>query len=233
MTLQLWIRWNYFSDFHQVIRLKPMNSNYDRLESEPRKNENPRKSANVFSILFFCWVREILAVGYKRPLENDDLFPLLEEDKTQILTEKLHQTWKEEAISASNKTRHGHRLLKALFRVFSFTDYVFILSLGLLPAVCNVLQPVFLSLLLPELMNPHVKDSSWAYVFATGICMSSFVQVICHHQFGYCAELMSLRWKSATIGIVYKQVREALTQDLSRSTITMVALFNNYSPKTK
>ena len=187
-----------------------MDSKYDRLESQPRQKENPRKSASVFSILFFWWVREILAIGQKRPLENDDLFPLLDEDKTQTSTEKLHKTWNEETIPASNKTGNGHRLLKALFRAFPFSDYIFILSLGLLPAVCNVLQPVFLSLLLPELMNSRVNDSSMAYIYATGICMSSFVRAICVHQYSYYAELMALRWKSATIGIVYKQVRELL-----------------------
>ena len=191
-----------------------MDSKYDRLESQLKQKENPRKSASVFSILFFWWVKEILAIGQKRPLENDDLFPLLDEDKTQTSTEKLHKTWNEETIPASNKTGNGHRLLKALFRAFPFSDYVFILSLGLLPAVCNVLQPVFLSLLLPELMNSHVKDSSLAYIYATGLCMSSFMRAICAHQFGYTAQLMALRWKSATIGIVYKQVRELLNPRL-------------------
>ena len=190
-----------------------MDSKYDRLESEPRQKENPRKSANVFSILFFCWVRKILAIGQKRPLENDDLFPILDEDKTQTSTEKLNQTWNEETVAASNKTENGHRLLKALFRAFPFNDYVFILSVGLLPAVCNVLQPVFLSLLLPELMNSYIEGSSWAYVYASGICMSSFLRAICVHQFGYHSQLMALRWKSATIGIVYKKVRELLNQD--------------------
>ena len=191
-----------------------MDSKYDRLESQPRQKENPRKSASVFSILFFWWVREILAIGQKRPLENDDLFPLLDEDKTQTSTEKLLKTWNEETILASNKTGNGHRLLKALFRAFPFSDYMFILILGLLPAVCNVLQPVFLSLLLPELMKSHVKDSSLAYIYATGLCMSSFVRVICVHQFDYYTQLMALRWKSATIGIVYQQVRELLNPRL-------------------
>ena len=206
-----WI--NYFSEFNYATKLQPMDSKYDRLESEPRRKENPRKSANVFSILFFCWVRKILAIGQKRPLENDDLFPILDEDKTQTSTEKLNQTWNEEAIAASNKTENGHRLLKALFRAFPFSDYVFILSVGLLPAVCNVLQPVFLSLLLPELMNSYIQGSSWAYVYASGICMSSFLRAICVHQFAYHSQLMALRWKSATIGIVYKKVRELLNQD--------------------
>ena len=187
-----------------------MDSKYDRLESEPRQKENPRKSASVFSILYFCWVREILAIGQKRPLENDDLFPLLDEDKTQTSTEKLYQTWNEEAIPASNKTGNRYQLLKALFRAFPFSHYMLMLNLGLLPAVCKVLQLVFLSLLLPEIMNFQVKDSFWVYVYATGICISSFVRAVCGHQFCYYSELMALRWKSASIGIIYKKVRELL-----------------------
>ena len=187
-----------------------MDSKYDRLESEPRQKENPRKSASVFSILYFCWVREILSIGQKRPLEIDDLFPLLDEDKTQTSTEKLYQTWNEEVIPSSNKTGNRHQLLKALFRAFPFSHYMLILNLGLLPAVCKVLQLVFLSLLLPELMNSQVKDSFWVYVYAAGICTSSFVRAISAHQCSWYTELMALRWKSATIGIIYKKVRELL-----------------------
>ena len=187
-----------------------MGTEYDRLESEPRSHkENPKKNANIFSILSFWWVGELLAIGNKRPLENDDLFPLLDEDKTQTSTEKLQQTWNEETSRASNKTNStGHRLLKAIIRAFSFTDYVYLLSVGLLPGVCNVLQPVFLSLLLPELTKKSsVEEISWAYVYAAGICLSSFVRAIATYQYVFRAELIALRWKSATIGIIYKKVR--------------------------
>ena len=185
-----------------------MAAEYDRLESEPRHKENPKKNANIFSILSFWWVGELLAIGHKRPLENDDLFPLLDEDKTQASTEKLQQTWNEETRGASNKTiSTGHRLLKAIIRAFSYADYVFLLSVGLLPGVCNVLQPVFLSLLLPELTKKSsVEEISWAYVYAAGICLSSFVRAIATHQYVLHAQLIALRWKSATIGIIYKKV---------------------------
>lgn len=73
-----------------------MDVQYERLESKTTKKENPRKNASILSILSFWWVKEILAIGNKRPLQNDDLFPLLDEDKTQTLTEKLQQTWNEE-----------------------------------------------------------------------------------------------------------------------------------------
>ncbi|XP_078371200.1 ATP-binding cassette sub-family C member 4-like isoform X2 [Oculina patagonica] len=185
-----------------------MATEYDRLEAEPIHKDNPKKHANIFSILSFWWVGQLLAIGNKRPLENDDLFSLLDEDKTQTSTEKLQRTWNEETTGrASNKSgSKGYRLLKAIIRAFPCTDYMFILTVGLLPGVCNVLQPVFLSLLLPELMKPSLEESWWAYVYAAGICLSSFVRAICAHQFGFHSRILALRWKSATIGIVYKKV---------------------------
>ncbi|KAL9954305.1 hypothetical protein ACROYT_G041824, partial [Oculina patagonica] len=77
---------------------------------------------------------------------------------------------------------------------------------------------VFLSLLLPELMKSAHEELAWAYIYAGGICLSSFVRFVAqHHQF-YNAYLMALRWKSATIGIIYKKVISLSQADLSRIT---------------
>ncbi|KAL9971696.1 hypothetical protein ACROYT_G017896 [Oculina patagonica] len=197
-----------------------MATEYDRLEAEPRHKKNPKKHANIFSILSFWWVGELLATGKKCPLENDDLFSLLDEDKTETSTEKLQQTWNEETKGhVSDKSgSNGYRLLKAIIRAFPCTEYMFILSVGLLPGVCNVLQPVFLSLLLPELMKPSVEESSWAYVYAAGICLSSFVRAIATHQYIFHTHLMALRWKSATIGVVYRKVLRLSQADVSNIT---------------
>ena len=73
-----------------------MDVKYERLESKTTKKENPRKNASILSILSFWWAREILAIGNKRPIENDDLFPLLDEDKSLNSAEKLQRTWSEE-----------------------------------------------------------------------------------------------------------------------------------------
>lgn len=185
-----------------------MDSEYDRLESEGTKRENPRQNASIFSILSFWWVREILATGNKRPLENDDLFPLLEEDKTENSTEKIQLTWNEEtAKRVPGKKGRGYRLLRALVRMLPWTDYTYLLGMALLFATCRVLQPAFLSLLLLELMKSPGEDFWWAYIYGAGICLSQFGNAIADHQAHFHSVLMSLRWKSATIAIIYKQVR--------------------------
>ena len=185
-----------------------MDVQYERLESKTTKKENPRKNASFLSILSFWWVKEILAIGNKRPLQNDDLFPLLDEDKTQSLTEKLQQTWNEEtAKRVPGKKGNGYRLFRALVRMLPWTDYVYALTLTVIYALCKVLQPAFLSLLLLELMKPPAKELWWTYIYSAGICLSQFGNVLCVYQLSYHIALMSLRWKSASVAVIYKKVR--------------------------
>ncbi|XP_078352394.1 ATP-binding cassette sub-family C member 4-like [Oculina patagonica] len=102
--------------------------------------------------------------------------------------------------------------------MFPWTDYMFVLSTTLLDSIGNILQLVFLSLLLPELMKSAHEELAWTYIYAGGICLSSFVRVLARNHLSYYAYLMALRWKSATIGIIYKKVIGLSQADISRIT---------------
>lgn len=79
---------------------------YEKLHSEEdARNVNPVINANIFSRLTIWWMNKIFVTGNKRPLEEEDLFPLLEEDKSEVLTEKLQAEWEKEL----NKRHHGKR----------------------------------------------------------------------------------------------------------------------------
>jgi len=186
-----------------------MDTNH-RSELQPvRRTENPRKGANVFSILSFWWVTKLLATGNKRSLEHDDLFPLLDEHKTRLLSEKLQRSWNEEtARRTGQESKHGYRLFRALMRMLPWTEYLFVLGTSLLASVGNVLQPLFLSLLLPELTNSSSKDFSMAYLYAAGICLSSLMRAVLHSQFEFNATLMGEQMRWATAGVIYKKVRK-------------------------
>ena len=91
--------------------------------------KNPKESANVFSILLFSWMNSTFITGNKRPLENSDLFQLLDEDKTQGLTERLEETWNEEHRRHPGRGTKRPSLLWALICVFHWSEYVFVLCL--------------------------------------------------------------------------------------------------------
>ena len=195
---------------------------YEKIETE-EKRKNPQTGASIFSILSFWWINETLSTGNKRPLQNKDLFPLLDEDKCQGATEKLQWLWDEKIANHPPKKTvdkrtgiprkllqwvacgDGCRLFSTLLQLHSWSDYALVSLLALVCGLGNVLQPVFLSLLLPELLKPS-RDHWLAYSYAAGICLSSLLRVLASNQFVYRAWTIPLRWKSAVVGLIYRKV---------------------------
>ena len=186
-----------------------MGVEYNLLNAKSTIKENPRRNANIFSVLSFWWLNNFLLTGSRRCLENEDLFPLLDEDKTKTSVEKLQQIWAELESEGRDavKKRNGTRLFRALLRMLSWPDHFYIAGMVILRAIFKVLRPLFLSLLLSELMKGSADEVYWlAYLYGAGICLSQFGDSLCHHQIMYNAALMSLRWKSGTIAFIYQKV---------------------------
>lgn len=53
--------------------------------------QNPRDTANIFSVLVFSWVIPLLRSGSSKSLEIEDIFQSRECDKSKILAEKLER----------------------------------------------------------------------------------------------------------------------------------------------
>ena len=71
---------------------------------------NPRKDANIFSIVFFYWVTPLLNKGYRKELEQSDLYEALDQDHSDVLGNQLEREWKKELKNgkqASNKTENN------------------------------------------------------------------------------------------------------------------------------
>ena len=191
---------------------------YEKINTEGDR-KNPRTEAGIFSIISYWWLNEIFSTGNKRPLQNKDLFPLIEDDKCKEATERLQQLWDKKITNHRQNTRAGfprellswwpcaggRRLLSALLQLYSWSDYALVCLLALLSGLGNVLQPVFLSLLLAELLKPS-RDDFRAYGYAAGICLSSLLRVVFSNQYAFRVYTIPLRWKSAVAGMTYKKV---------------------------
>ncbi|KAF0492846.1 ABC transporter [Gigaspora margarita] len=83
----------------------------------PRPNvEIPETKANLFSKLTFWWLNDLMKLGYKRPLEKDDLYVLNDARTAKIVTEKFSSEWKKEIEKIALGKKPS--LIKALYRVF-------------------------------------------------------------------------------------------------------------------
>ncbi|MED6285684.1 hypothetical protein CHARACLAT_031665 [Characodon lateralis] len=52
---------------------------------------NPLASANLFSRLFLCWLTPLLHLGHKRQLNENDMYNVLPEDRSESLGEDLQR----------------------------------------------------------------------------------------------------------------------------------------------
>ena len=88
-------------------------------------------------------MNDTLKFGSKRPLQDEDLFPLEDELKTltEVLVNKLEIAWYKENDSCTPKSKH-HRLWKVMFRIFSHKKYLIFASVKLIHSVSNILLPV-------------------------------------------------------------------------------------------
>ena len=182
-------------------------ADYERANSKDSKL-NPKRTAGLFSLLTFSWMSSMLATGAKRPLEKSDLFPPLDEDKTQEVTRRLEETWAQERkqYRPSGGTT-GWRLLRAVVRAFRWGDYVLLLCTVSTFSLSIVSQPLFLSLLLSTLMDQSTEDSRMAYMWGAAICIGSSLKFATMHQFCFHSSVMSMRMKAAISGLIYKTVR--------------------------
>uniref|UniRef100_A0A2K5Q441 ATP binding cassette subfamily C member 4 (PEL blood group) n=1 Tax=Cebus imitator TaxID=2715852 RepID=A0A2K5Q441_CEBIM len=66
---------------------------------------NPLKDANLCSRVFFWWLNPLFKIGHKRRLEEDDMYSVLPEVRSQHLGEELQGFWDKEVLRAENEAQ--------------------------------------------------------------------------------------------------------------------------------
>ena len=57
------------------------------------ERKNPRDGASPLSIIFFGWMNDVIKKGNNQPLTKEDLFPLLENYKAEVLVKTAGKWW--------------------------------------------------------------------------------------------------------------------------------------------
>uniref|UniRef100_A0A4W4ELJ6 ATP-binding cassette, sub-family C (CFTR/MRP), member 4 n=1 Tax=Electrophorus electricus TaxID=8005 RepID=A0A4W4ELJ6_ELEEL len=78
---------------------------------------NPAASANILSQILFCWLNPLFRIGYKRRIEEDDMFKVLPEDESKRLGEELQSFWDHE-VQIANKELKTPKLTKAIVKCY-------------------------------------------------------------------------------------------------------------------
>uniref|UniRef100_A0A4W2DEJ1 ATP binding cassette subfamily C member 4 n=1 Tax=Bos indicus x Bos taurus TaxID=30522 RepID=A0A4W2DEJ1_BOBOX len=83
----------------------------------PEVKPNPLRNANLCSRIFFWWLNPLFKIGHKRRLEEDDMYSVLPEDRSQHLGEELQGYWDQEVLRAEKDAREPS-LTKAIIKCY-------------------------------------------------------------------------------------------------------------------
>uniref|UniRef100_A0A671UTH0 ATP binding cassette subfamily C member 4 (PEL blood group) n=1 Tax=Sparus aurata TaxID=8175 RepID=A0A671UTH0_SPAAU len=168
--------------------------------------DNPSASANLLSKIFFCWLNPLFRIGYKRKLEEDDMYNVLPEDASDRLGEELQWYWDREVQQAAKDLRPP-KLTKALVQCY-WKSYLFIGTYIFIEEVIKVIQPVLLGKIIEYFESYDPSNTAAvheAYSYAAGISLSTVSLAILHHLYFYHVQRAGMKIRVAMCHMIYRK----------------------------
>uniref|UniRef100_A0A8B9FIS4 Canalicular multispecific organic anion transporter 2 n=1 Tax=Amazona collaria TaxID=241587 RepID=A0A8B9FIS4_9PSIT len=197
-------------------------------------NPCPELTSGFLSRLTFWWFTSMAILGYKRPLEDKDLWSLNEDDTSKVIVQQLSKEWDKEKFHSSRKedvtymkrsnnvlnhTGDGLQEAEVLIRhkkhnrkpsflkalLRTFGSYFLIGSFfKLIQDLLSFVNPQLLSALIGFIKN---KDAPawWGYVIAALMFICAVLQtLILHQHFQYCF-VTGMRLRTGITGVIYRK----------------------------
>ncbi|XP_006833709.1 PREDICTED: canalicular multispecific organic anion transporter 2 [Chrysochloris asiatica] len=186
-------------------------------------NPCPEASAGFLSRLTFWWFTKMIMVGYRRPLEDRDLWSLNEEDRSQTMVQQLLEAWKKqqthrctaeaalrEKVSSEDEVLVGSRaqplkpsFLKALIVTFG-PSYLISSCFKLIQDLLSFINPQLFSILIKFISNPSAPNW-WGFLVAGLMFVCAVMQTVIVSQHYRHIFVNAIRLRSAIIGTIYRK----------------------------
>ncbi|XP_072737295.1 ATP-binding cassette sub-family C member 3 isoform X1 [Ciconia boyciana] len=197
-------------------------------------NPCPELTSGFLSRLTFWWFTSMAILGYKRPLEDKDLWSLNEDDTSKIIVQQLSKEWDKEKAECKQKedviymkkSNHvlnhvgdGAEEAEVLIRdkkhnrkpsflkalLRTFGPYFLIGSFfKLIQDLLSFVNPQLLSVLIGFIKN---KDAPawWGFLIAALMFICAVLQtLILHQHFQYCF-VTGMRLRTGITGVIYRK----------------------------
>ncbi|XP_027412883.1 multidrug resistance-associated protein 4-like [Bos indicus x Bos taurus] len=194
------------------------------------RKPSPLQDANFCSRLFFCWLNPLFKIGYKRRLEEDDMYSVLPEDRSQHLGEELQGYWDQEVLRAEKDVREPS-LMKTILKCH-WKSYLVLGIFILLEEGTRVVQPIFLGKMISYVENYDPTDSAAlheAYGYAAGLSTCALLWAVLHHLYFYHMQRVGMRLRVAVCHMIYRKVLRLSSSAMGKTTTGQIVnlLSNN------
>ncbi|XP_047908890.1 multidrug resistance-associated protein 1 isoform X5 [Anser cygnoides] len=180
---------------------------------------SPEENVFCVSKLTYSWFSRVISIGYKKPLERDDLFELNESDSPYSVCPNFEKQWRKEiqkstaGLTASyikrmlckRKTSSFHKqsLILPLWQTFKFL----LIKVAFLKVAADILpfmsSQIMKSMITLSENHPSSYGSGYGYVIAFFFVALS--QTLLHQLYQRNNMLTAVKIKTAVVGLIYKK----------------------------
>ncbi|XP_022602217.1 LOW QUALITY PROTEIN: multidrug resistance-associated protein 4-like [Seriola dumerili] len=167
---------------------------------------NPAATAGLLSKIFFWWLNPLFRTGYKRRLEEDDMYEVLVEDRSERLGQDLQRYWDHEVQMAIKEIRPP-RLTRGIIRCF-WKPYAVLGFFTLIEEVIKVIQPVILGKMIQYFENYNPDDKTALYEtlgYAAALSICTIGLAVLHHLYFYHVQRTGMKIRVAMCHMIYKK----------------------------
>lgn len=218
-----------------------------RSNEDISSNPCPFESSSFLSRILFNWITKLVYTGYKRPLDEFDLWDLPQNLRHFRNLPKFKRVWEREINCGKKKatesrcTEQTHlladeaqsmyteirptkeeknklpSLLMAMLKTY-WPELLFAQFLKLIYDLLQFVNPVILSALITYI---ELKDEpQWkGYILILGLFLTSLVQSLFYHQHFYWSVSLGMNLKSSLINTVYQKALIINAESRSKSTV--------------
>ncbi|KAJ2784563.1 Transporter of the ATP-binding cassette (ABC) [Coemansia javaensis] len=159
----------------------------------------PELTASIAQLLLFSWMDPMIWLGYRRPLEPNDVYDLMPEDRSEHVCAR----WQSECRAyARRRGRDTRSLARRLFWFFRWQLAVQC-AWTLAQAVFVFSSPLFLRRILAYMEDPTLYTREQAFWCVFGLLAGASLASLCQSQALWVGRKIGIQIKSIIVGDVY------------------------------
>uniref|UniRef100_A0A3Q2TB68 Cystic fibrosis transmembrane conductance regulator n=1 Tax=Fundulus heteroclitus TaxID=8078 RepID=A0A3Q2TB68_FUNHE len=181
--------------------------------------KNPAATANIMSKIFFWWLNPLFCVGYKRRLEEEDMYEVLHEDRSEVLGQELQRYWEREVLKATKEMRTPG-LTKVIIQCY-WKSYGLLGLFTLFEETIKVIQPVFLGQVIRYFETYDQNDMTALYEtlgYAAGLSICTICLAVVHHLYFYYVQRAGMKIRVAMCHMIYRKALSLSSSAMGKTT---------------
>lgn len=181
--------------------------------------KNPAATACLISRIFFCWLNPLFRTGYKRRLEEDDMYHVLAEDRSEKLGQDLQRFWDMEVLKSAKEMKKP-RLTRAIIKCY-WKPYCVLGFFTFIEEVVKVVQPVFMGKMIQyfesyDPANTEALYETLGYAASVSACTISLALI--HHLYFYHVQRMGMKIRVAMCHMIYSKALGLSSSAMTKTT---------------